>query len=170
MKLGGAVLAACATLAASWKFGEHYGGIDISDFEIDNASRTCHHDPMAHPFNEQVRGVNIGSWMVLEPWITPSLFYQFEDEPKERVAMDMLNFCRVLGPEEGNRQLREHWRRWVTEDDIRQLAAQGINTLLYKKRPLSQIAPASTEMTPGPNCQHSSPLRFIHASYRCLFL
>lgn len=22
-------------------------------------------------------GVNIGGWMVLEPWITPSLFYRF---------------------------------------------------------------------------------------------
>ncbi|CAM9271196.1 unnamed protein product, partial [Sphacelaria rigidula] len=24
-----------------------------------------------------IRGVNLGSWMVLEPWITPSMFYQF---------------------------------------------------------------------------------------------
>jgi len=23
------------------------------------------------------RGVNLGGWMVLEPWITPSLFYRF---------------------------------------------------------------------------------------------
>ncbi len=24
-----------------------------------------------------LRGVNLGSWMVLEPWITPSMFFQF---------------------------------------------------------------------------------------------
>jgi len=25
-------------------------------------------------------GVNLGGWMVLEPWIAPSLFYQFLDK------------------------------------------------------------------------------------------
>jgi glucan 1,3-beta-glucosidase len=24
--------------------------------------------------NEKVRGVNLGGWLVLEPWITPSIF------------------------------------------------------------------------------------------------
>ena len=80
-------------------------------------------------FQPKLRGVNLGGWLVLLPWVTPSLFYQFEDQPKEAVAMDMLNFCRVLGPVEGNRQLREHWRKWVTNDDLKRLAAHGINTL-----------------------------------------
>ncbi len=26
---------------------------------------------------DAIIGVNLGGWMVLEPWITPSLFYQF---------------------------------------------------------------------------------------------
>ena len=77
----------------------------------------------------RLRGVNLGGWMVLQPWITPSLFYQFEDQPMEKTAMDMLGFCRVLGPNEGNRQLREHWRKWVTEDDLVALVRQGINTI-----------------------------------------
>ena len=47
-----------------------------ADFDPDNASMTCTADTHAHPFNVQLRGTNIGSWMVLEPWITPSLFYQ----------------------------------------------------------------------------------------------
>ena len=80
-------------------------------------------------FTPKLRGVNLGGWMVLVPWVTPSLFYQFEDQPQQRVAMDMLSFCRVLGPKEGNRQLREHWRHWVTDDDLAKLASQGINTL-----------------------------------------
>ena len=29
------------------------------------------------PNDYHLRGVNIGSWMVLEPWITPSMFFQF---------------------------------------------------------------------------------------------
>jgi glucan 1,3-beta-glucosidase len=66
---------------------------------------------------------------VLEPWVTPSLFYQFEGKPPQQTAMDHYTFCSILGPREGNRQLREHWRKWVTEDDLRALVDQGINTL-----------------------------------------
>jgi len=61
--------------------------------------------------------------------VTPSLFYQFEDKPPDQTAMDMFNFCRVLGPHEGNRQLREHWAKWVTEAELEALVAQGINTI-----------------------------------------
>ena len=74
-------------------------------------------------------GVNLGGWMVIQPWITPSLFYQFEGKPPAQTAMDMHGFCRVLGPTEGNRQLREHWRKWVTESDLRRLAKTGVNSV-----------------------------------------
>lgn len=82
-----------------------------------------------HLLRPALRGVNLGGWLIATPWVTPSLFYQFEDQPTERTATDMYSFCRVLGPSEGNRQLREHWRKWVTDSDLRRLAAQGINTL-----------------------------------------
>ena len=73
MKLGGAVLAACATLAASWKFGEHYGGIDISEFEIDNASKTCHHDTMAKKKRKQGQPADDTSGKTTDkPQIVPS--------------------------------------------------------------------------------------------------
>ena len=39
-------------------------------------------------------GVNIGGWMVLEPWITPSLFYRWLGKTKsEGVAIDSWTFC-----------------------------------------------------------------------------
>lgn len=68
--------------------------------------------------------------MVLEPWITPSLFYQFLGGDETAVAMDHYSFCRVLGPEEGNKQLRRHWESWVTEDILRELKDSGaVNSL-----------------------------------------
>ena len=134
-----------------------------ADFDPDNASMTCTADTHAHPFNVQLRGTNIGSWMVLEPWITPSLFYQvrthksyqlanppsqstnhsahppfrppttpthqFLGKTETTTAMDMYSFCDVLGPEEGNKQLRRHWDTWVTEDDVKELASHNINSL-----------------------------------------
>ena len=61
--------------------------------------------------------------------MTPSLFYQFEGRPANETAMDMHGFCRVLGAQEANRQLRIHWEKWVTEEHLAELASRGINAL-----------------------------------------
>lgn len=76
-----------------------------------------------------LRGTSLGGWLVIEPWITPSLFYQFlgassrwGDAAKDHVGLDGRTFCLALGKEEANRQLRNHWRTWVTEEQIATLA------------------------------------------------
>ena len=69
-----------------------------------------------------MRGTNIGGWMVLEPWITPSLFYRFLGRKhSEGVGRDSSSFCEALGPEEGNREMRAHWKSWVTEEHVKEL-------------------------------------------------
>ena len=51
----------------------------------------------------KLRGVNLGGWLVLEPWVTPSLFYEFlcdldtgcaEDKPP---VIDEHSLCARLG-------------------------------------------------------------------------
>ena len=65
-------------------------------------------------------GTNIGGWQVLEPWITPSLFYRFLGKThSEGVGMDSYTFCEALGPDYGNQVMRAHWDAWVTEDHIK---------------------------------------------------
>ena len=106
------------------------------DFVPDNDTHTCSNDTHTTPFNKQVRGVSLGGWLVLEPWITPSLFYQFlgtqrrfGDDAPSKTGMDMHSFCTALGAKEGNKQLRIHWKKWVTEENIRDLANHGLNSL-----------------------------------------
>jgi len=54
--------------------------------------------------------------MVLEPWITPSLFYRFLGKTKEDgIGMDSYSLCDALGPDEGNKLMRAHWDSWYTE-------------------------------------------------------
>ncbi|KAG2517379.1 hypothetical protein JM16_007425 [Phytophthora kernoviae] len=108
----------------------------FSDFRPNDENMTCSSDLHARPFDKQVRGANLGGWFVLEPWITPSLFYQFLDTQErfgdkalEKTAMDMHSFCTALGKEEANRQLRIHYAMWVTEDDLRKMAEAGVNSL-----------------------------------------
>lgn len=99
-------------------------------FVAHNKTMTCSSDEHARPFNNQIRGVNLGGWMVLEPWITPSLFYQFLGQGENTTAFDMYTFCETLGPKEANKQLRRHWETWVTEEIIQQLADSGaVNSL-----------------------------------------
>lgn len=82
------------------------------------------------------RGTALGGFLVLEPWITPSLFYQFlgasekwGDEAPARIGLDSFSFCVALGKEEANRQLRRHWKSWVTEEQIASLSSLGVETI-----------------------------------------
>ena len=72
-------------------------------------------------------GTNIGGWMVLEPWITPSLFYQFLGKTSEEgVGMDSWTLCEALGPEAGNSVMQAHWKSFYTADHIKDLADKGV--------------------------------------------
>jgi hypothetical protein len=64
------------------------------------------------------------------------LFYQFlgasdkwGDDAPDHVALDSMTFCSSLGPEEANKQLRRHWKTWVTEEDIKSVKMGGADTL-----------------------------------------
>lgn len=94
-----------------------------------NDSHTCVNGSTTRPFNHQIRGVNMGGWMELEPWITPSLFYQFLGGNENNTAMDFYTFCEKLGPEEANKQLHRHWKTWVTPAIVQELADSGINSV-----------------------------------------
>jgi len=74
-----------------------------------------------------IKGVNLGGLFVLEPWITPSLFYQFLNvRDSEKIGMDMFSFCHALGPNEGKRQLNSHFEKWVNESHLIDLVNRKI--------------------------------------------
>ena len=110
-------------------FSDDVFDTQMIDFSIDDFGMSCINDPHYQPFNQQIRGVNIGGWMVLEPWITPSLFYQFLGKDEKNTAMDFYTFCDVLGPIEGNKQLMIHWKDWLTEDYFIKIVNSGINSV-----------------------------------------
>jgi len=72
--------------------------------------------------NEKVRGVNLGGWLVLEPWITPSVF-----EDAGEGAVDEWTLSQILGKDEALRRLSNHWNTFITADDFHQIAAAGLN-------------------------------------------
>ena len=54
-------------------------------------------------------------------------------DAKQHIAIDSYTFCTALGPQEANRQLRQHWRTWVDEAQITKLALSGVETIRYDK-------------------------------------
>ncbi|KIW09515.1 uncharacterized protein PV09_00391 [Verruconis gallopava] len=72
--------------------------------------------------SEKVRGVNLGGWLVLESWITPSLF-----DALNGAAVDEWTFCETLGPQEAYNRLSNHWKTWITQSDFNDIAAAGLN-------------------------------------------
>ncbi|QRV80907.1 Cellulase (glycosyl hydrolase family 5 protein) [Ceratobasidium sp. AG-Ba] len=71
----------------------------------------------------KVRGVNLGGWLVLEPWITPSLF----DNTGNDKIIDEYTFGQYQDKNAAKAALEEHWSTWITEDDLAAIAAAGLN-------------------------------------------
>ena len=70
---------------------------------------------------KKLRGVNLGGWLVLEKWMTPSLFEGLE-------AVDETSFCVELG-ERAERILKAHWETFITRVDFEWLAERGVNAV-----------------------------------------
>ncbi|TFY53027.1 hypothetical protein EVJ58_g9680 [Rhodofomes roseus] len=72
---------------------------------------------------ETVRGVNLGGWLVLEPWITPSLF----DNTGNDNIVDEWTFAELQDTATATSALQNHWNSWITEQDFADIAAAGLN-------------------------------------------
>jgi glucan 1,3-beta-glucosidase len=66
-----------------------------------------------------LRGVNFGGWLILEKWMTPSLF-------KGTGAIDEYTFMQTSGADE---KIDRHRNTFITEDDFRWLQQNGINAV-----------------------------------------
>lgn len=75
-----------------------------------------------HESGSKLRGVNLGGWLVLEKWITPSLFEGLN-------ATDETSYCVELGEVEATRRLHQHWNTFITRDDFAWLKIAGINAV-----------------------------------------
>ncbi|THH17376.1 hypothetical protein EW146_g3420 [Bondarzewia mesenterica] len=73
--------------------------------------------------SQKVRGVNLGGWLVLEPWITPSLF----DGTNDDRVVDEWTFGQFQSHQTALSTLQNHWNTWITEQDFADIAAAGLN-------------------------------------------
>jgi len=75
-------------------------------------------DPLAF---SNLRGVNLGAWLVLEKWMVPDL-YRGTD------AADEYSFCLALGDRAKSR-LEQHRETFITAEDFRWIKDRGLNAV-----------------------------------------
>ena len=67
------------------------------------------------------RGINLGGWFSLEPFITPSLF------SGDSTLVDEYTLCTKLGPQNASATLEQHYSTFITEDDFQAIASAGLD-------------------------------------------
>ncbi|KAI0722610.1 glycoside hydrolase [Earliella scabrosa] len=82
--------------------------------------------PSLAPFEygrDTIRGVNLGGWFVLEPWITPSIF----ENTNNPDIIDEYTFGQMQDRDQALSVLQNHWETWITEDDFAAIKDAGLN-------------------------------------------
>ncbi|KZT27908.1 glycoside hydrolase family 5 protein [Neolentinus lepideus HHB14362 ss-1] len=73
---------------------------------------------------DKIRGVNIGGWLVTEPFSIPSLYEKYPQ------AVDEWTLSEAMANDTGSgglSQLNEHYETFITEEDFAQIAGAGLN-------------------------------------------
>ncbi|KAG0149231.1 hypothetical protein CROQUDRAFT_40036 [Cronartium quercuum f. sp. fusiforme G11] len=72
----------------------------------------------------RIYGVNLGGWLVIEPFIAPYLFEPFLK--KEKIPIDEWTLNQALGTSAAS-VIENHYKTFITEIDFAQIASAGLN-------------------------------------------
>jgi len=78
---------------------------------------------------QKIRGVNIGGWLVTEPWITPSLYDRANQNRPQKDIVDEYTLGQKLGHDAAMALLRDHWNTWVRWEDFNKIKQSGFNVV-----------------------------------------
>ncbi|KAF8171111.1 ectomycorrhiza-upregulated exo-beta-1,3-glucanase GH5 [Pholiota molesta] len=115
---------------STFTYQNNFGGIWYSDPD-DPYNNKAHPNSWTPPLEQKwdygkdrIFGVNLGGWFVLEPFITPALFQKYPD------AIDEWSLSVLMAADTANGgigQIEDHYKTFITEQDIAAIAAAGLN-------------------------------------------
>ncbi|KAH3687893.1 hypothetical protein WICPIJ_001110 [Wickerhamomyces pijperi] len=80
--------------------------------------------------NDTVKGISLGGWFVLEPFLTPSMFEQEQFGTNESLwPIDEYSLSVKLGEDNTKELLEPHWDTYYTEQDFIDIKNYGFNTV-----------------------------------------
>ncbi|KAI9605108.1 hypothetical protein H4Q26_003081 [Puccinia striiformis f. sp. tritici PST-130] len=116
----------------TFEYKNPLGGTWVAVPFNDTAKAQADSLPLNQPWdysNRRILGVNLGGWLVLEPFITPYMFEPFSSHDANGQAptvVDEWTLSTALGDKLAT-TLEEHYRTFITEEDFMQIAAAGLN-------------------------------------------
>ncbi|TEB33243.1 glycoside hydrolase family 5 protein [Coprinellus micaceus] len=79
----------------------------------------------------KIYGVNLGSWLLIEPWMLPQEWVDMGgqqcDDCSTCIASEF-EFAKAY-PTTVDATMKKHWQSWFAQNDVKQLVAVGINTV-----------------------------------------
>lgn len=73
----------------------------------------------------KIRGVNVGTMFVFEPWIDQDEWGRMGCSGEES-EFDCVS---KLGQDGANSAFQSHWRDWINESDLDEMMSYGLNTI-----------------------------------------
>jgi aryl-phospho-beta-D-glucosidase BglC (GH1 family) len=94
-------------------------------FEIDLPAGNGRTVKRTLPSSGKIRGVNLGSLFIVEPWMTPN---EWSKIGCSSVGSEF-DCVSKLGQAAADSAFQAHWARWITEDDIIEMKTFSLNTI-----------------------------------------
>jgi glucan 1,3-beta-glucosidase len=116
---------------ATFTYNNPFGGTWYYDEEDPiNNSAQCQSwtPPLNQTFQfgvDTIRGVNLGGWLVTEPFIVPSLYELYINSSSP--AIDEWSLTTNLRADNNLSALEDHYKTFITEEDFAQIAGAGLN-------------------------------------------
>jgi glucan endo-1,6-beta-glucosidase len=77
------------------------------------------------PGSGKIRGVNLGSWLIMEPWMASSEWSSMGCGS----AQSEFDCVSSLGQSAANSAFQKHWNSWITESDLNKMMDLNLNTI-----------------------------------------
>ena len=77
--------------------------------------------------DDLIRGVNLGGWLLLEPWITPVFFQEVNVGELQDQVVDEWTYAEKLSPDVYWDRMVRHWDSFVTKTDLEDLVLAGVS-------------------------------------------
>ncbi|KAG8844941.1 hypothetical protein FRB96_002776 [Tulasnella sp. 330] len=119
---------------STFQYINDFGGFwvdDPNDSYNDNAQAQSWSPPLNQSWRwgvDVVRGVNLGGWLVPEPFIVPALFQKYQNTTIQ--AIDEWTLSENMANDTANGglgQLEDHYNTFITEEDFARIAGAGLN-------------------------------------------
>lgn len=112
------------TVASAWMPGVDKQILAQDGTDLFNTTSVSSIRKRTIPANK-IRGVNLGSQFVFEPWIAESE-WSATGCAGQQSEFDCVS---AVGQAAANTNFQAHWARWITQDDINLMKSYSLNTI-----------------------------------------